>query len=447
MMERVLTVAALTEKIKTCLEDTFDPVWVEGEISNLRRPASGHIYFTLKDDRAQIRAVWFKPFPGSARERAFDMEEGLAVICRGRISVYTPRGDYQLLVGAVEPKGLGALQKAFEQLKSRLEAEGLFAETHKKKIPFLPSCIGIITSPTGSVIRDILHVTKRRFPSIPLLIAPVRVQGSEAPPEIVRAIENMTTVGKADVLILARGGGSLEDLAPFNDEQVARAIFACPIPIISAVGHETDYTIADFTADLRAPTPSAAAELAVPHREDLKAALHSLRHRLVQNLVRRKGEIDQQWNLLQERLRNPRRHIDDFRLTLDDCQERLKTRLRLHLRNQATHIAHLEVRLTQASPGERSRQSRFILESYLKSMIAAIEQRVDSSRQILQKDMALLESFSPLAVLNRGYSITFRSATNEVIRDVRCVHDGEEVTIRLAKGRLTAAVKGREDPG
>jgi exodeoxyribonuclease VII large subunit len=452
MMQKILTVTALTEEIKDLLEVNFDSVWVEGEISNLRRPASGHIYFTLKDDRAQIRAVWFRAFPGNAvnrqaRRSAFELEEGLSVVCRGRISVYAPRGEYQIILDSVEPKGVGALQKAFEQLKMRLQAEGLFDEAHKKKIPFIPGRIGVITSPTGAVIRDILHVTKRRFPSTSVLVAPVRVQGNEAPLEIVQAMENIAATGRVDVLILARGGGSLEDLAPFNDERVARAIFACPIPVISAIGHETDYTIADFTADLRAPTPSAAAELVVPLREDLLKSLADLRFRLYGRMTRMTGERKRQVDDLRERLRDPRRRVDDLRLSLDDYGDRLKKRLRQHLSSTTDRLGHLRVRLDQANPQAGCRQKRFVLESYLKNMIAAMRRRISESRQALQTGMTVLDSLSPLAVLNRGYSITFRPATGEVIREAMKVAAGEEVTIVLARGELTASVKTRRKKG
>ena len=230
-------------------------------------PQSGHVYFTLKDDKSQIRAVYFRQY-GYSRNRAanFDLEDGMKILCRARLSAYPPRGEYQLIVESVEPQGVGALQKAFEQLKARLAAEGLFDESHKKALPFLPGRIGVVTSPTGAVIRDILNITRRRFPSVDILIAPARVQGNEAAGEIISALRNLHTYGKVDIIIIARGGGSLEDLAPFNDEALAREIFRSSIPIVSAVGHETDFTICDFVADLRAPTPSAAAELVVPQK-------------------------------------------------------------------------------------------------------------------------------------------------------------------------------------
>lgn len=244
---KILSVSALSDRIKTLLEEGFAIVWVEGEVSNLRRPASGHVYFTLKDAKSQIRAVIFRNLFDRSRSQsaAFAVEEGMSLVCRARLTVYPPRGEYQLIIDAIEPRGLGALQKAFEQLKARLDAEGLFDPARKKPLPFLPARIGIVTSPTGAVIRDILTVTRRRFPAVDILIVPVRVQGAEAPAEIIRALGDLQIAGSVDLIILARGGGSLEDLAPFNDEGVARAIARSRIPVISAVGHETDFTISD----------------------------------------------------------------------------------------------------------------------------------------------------------------------------------------------------------
>ena len=280
-MEEILTVSQLNNNIKFLLEETFDVVLVEGEVSNLRRPQSGHVYFTLKDEKSQIKAVFFRQFGGYERRNSFELEEGLKVLCRARLNVYLPRGEYQLVVESVEPLGVGALQKAFEQLKAKLFAEGLFDEQYKKPLPFLPEKIGVITSPTGAVIRDILNITKRRFPAADILIAPVRVQGNEAAGEIIQALRNLQSYGNVDVIIIARGGGSLEDMAPFNDEALAREIFRSSIPVVSAVGHETDFTICDFVADLRAPTPSAAAELILPERMELISKINTLKQRMI----------------------------------------------------------------------------------------------------------------------------------------------------------------------
>jgi exodeoxyribonuclease VII large subunit len=446
MMENILTVAALTEKIKDLLEINFDSVWVEGEISNLYRPASGHIYFTLKDDKAQIRAVWFKNFSHTfssrlTRHRALELEEGMRVVCRGRISVYPPRGDYQIILDTVEPRGIGALQLAFEQLKKRLQEEGLFAEEHKKPIPLLPERIGVITSPTGAVIRDILQVTGRRFPAVPILIFPSRVQGGGASAELARAIYILSRSGKVDVIILARGGGSLEDLSPFNDEQVARAVFASSVPIISAIGHETDYTIADFTADLRAPTPSAAAELVVPAREELSRRLNGLFLRIYRSHSETVKYLRLQGENFLNRLRMLCPKMDDFRLFLEDYSERLRMRLPQKLSHETDQLRHLRIRMYQRGPHADLRQKRFILETCGKNMTAAINRRIAASGQSLRTAFSLLDSFSPLAVLRRGYSVTLRVATKEVIRNAAQVCADEEIEIHLGEGRLIGQVR------
>jgi len=445
-MENILTVTVLTEKIKDILENKFDSVWVEGEISNLYRPASGHLYFTLKDNKSQIRAVWFKGFSHTFAQRqphgrAPELKEGMSVICRGRISVYPPRGDYQLILDLAEPKGIGALQLAFEELKERLQAEGLFDERHKKPIPLLPERIGVITSPTGAVIRDILHVTGRRFPSVPLLIFPSRVQGSEAPAELVRAIELLSRSGRVDVIIIARGGGSLEDLAAFNDEKVARAIFASSVPIISAIGHETDYTIADFTADMRAPTPSAAAEVAVPARKDLLRTINVLFSRACRSQSKAMESLGRRRENLWEKLYMLRPKTDDFRLFLEDYNERLRVRLPQKLSHETDRLRYLRIRMYQAGPQANLQQKRFILESCRKNMIAAIQQKNGISRQSLLRVLSLLDSLSPLAVLKRGYSIAVRRSTKEVIKSAAAVCMDEEIEVRLGEGRLLCLVR------
>src|SRR3990170_6260873 len=273
MQTHILTVTQLTIRVKDLLEGTFPDVWVVGEISNLSAPRSGHIYFTLKDEQSQIRAVLFR---SSQRFLKFTLQHGLQVICRGRVGVYEPRGEYQLVLEYIEPKGVGALQQAFEELKARLAKEGLFDLDRKKPLPLLPRRIGIITSPTGAAIRDMLRVIRRRHPKMEILIYPVVVQGAAAAPEIVEAIRYFNQEKNADVLIVGRGGGSLEDLWAFNEESVARAVYGSAIPVISAVGHETDYTISDFVADLRAPTPSAAAEMVVKNKEDIQRHIVTL---------------------------------------------------------------------------------------------------------------------------------------------------------------------------
>jgi exodeoxyribonuclease VII large subunit len=441
-MREILSVSALNERIKALLEEGFPLLWVEGEVSNLHRPASGHVYFTLKDAKSQIRAVIFRTPFGRGRNgaAAFALEEGMGLVCRARLSVYPPRGDYQLIVDAVEPRGLGALQKAFEQLKARLEAEGLFAPDRKRPIPFLPERIGVVTSPTGAVIRDILTVTGRRFPSVPILIVPVRVQGVEAPAEIIRALDEIPRVPGVDVIILARGGGSLEDLAAFNDEGVARAIARSPIPVISAVGHETDFTIADFTADLRAATPSAAAEMVVPRRADLREAIESLRLRLIR---RRQGDADRLRGRVAElagRLRDPRRRLAEVRIALDDALERMRIRLNHLQKVRRRDWVHLAVRLGHQSPRGRIAEGLRLVDALGNRLQASWQRRSEQRSNRLQALLALLDSLSPLAVLTRGYRITRRLPEGTIIRQVQDIPVGQRIAVRLAAGSLQATV-------
>ncbi|MGC9976479.1 MAG: exodeoxyribonuclease VII large subunit [Syntrophales bacterium] len=444
-MKEILSVTALNENIKRLLEGNFDALWVEGEVSNLRRPASGHIYFTLKDETSQIRAVIFRALPMQrkspwSRSTQFDLEEGMSVICSGRVSVYQPRGEYQLIVDVVEPKGLGALQQAFEQLKARLLEEGLFDLAHKKPIPFLPRRIGVITSPTGAVIRDILNITRRRFPSVDILIAPVRVQGVEAPPEIVEALSHMQDVGNIDVIIIARGGGSLEDLAPFNDERVARAIYNSRIPVISAVGHEIDFTIADFVADLRAPTPSAAAELVVPVRRELMASIETLNARLISFERRLVADICERMAVLRGRFKDPRRRINDLRMLIDDRLERLKKGLDHKRAAERPRLLNLEIRLSHANPLLKIRDHRFLLENLRKNMIARWHDGMERLKMQVQTSLAVLDTLSPLAVLRRGYSIVKMVPDGNIVKEVASVAVGSTVDVKVSSGSFQAEV-------
>lgn len=441
-LKEILTVSALNDRIKALLEEGFGLVWVEGEVSNLRRPASGHVYFTLKDDKSQIRAVVFRNLFGGVRNRSmgFAIAEGMSLVCRARVTVYSPRGEYQLVIDAVEPRGLGALQKAFEQLKARLDAEGLFDPARKKPLPFLPTRIGVVTSPTGAVIRDILTVTRRRFPAVDILIAPVHVQGAEAPAEIIRAIGEMHIARGVDVIILARGGGSLEDLAPFNDEGVARAIARSRIPVISAVGHETDFTIADFTADLRAATPSAAAELAVPLRTELMETVESLHLRLIRHLRQETQQCRKRIVDLQGRLRDPKRRLTDARIALDDHLERMRLSF-AHLRESRRQSwDHLRVRLERVNLRSRIGENRGEIGGLVKSLRTAWEKEAGSRKNRTQTAMAMLSSLSPLAVLGRGYSITRRLPDGLILRRAGDAIPGQKVDIRLAVGYLHARI-------
>ncbi len=389
----ILTITQLTSQIKSLLEGSFPDVWVEGEISNLSIPQSGHAYFTLKDQESQIRAVLFR---SSQRFLKFTLQHGMQVICRGRVSVYEPRGEYQLILDYIEPKGVGALQLAFEQLKARLEKEGLFDLDHKKPLPVLPRRIGIITSPSGAAIRDMLRVIKRRHPKMRILLYPVPVQGVEAAPAIVEALRYFNSVQNVDVLIVGRGGGSLEDLWAFNEEEVARAIYASRLPVISAVGHETDYTIADFVSDLRAPTPSAAAEMVAESEENFRVAIGALESRLVRSV---KQILEQVRSSLRENLRilgDPRRRLEQFGQRLDDLVHR---------------------------------------------MAVAISHQVSRDRARLAALAAGLDHLNPLAILARGYSITRDYKTGAVLKDVNEIKDGDYLSTKLNKGVVVSRVE------
>jgi exodeoxyribonuclease VII large subunit len=440
-MEEILTVSQLNNNIKFLLEETFGFLLVEGEVSNLRRPQSGHVYFTLKDDKSQINAVFFRQFGACKRKTNFELEEGLKVLCRARLNVYLPRGEYQLVIESVEPLGIGALQKAFEQLKARLSAEGLFDERYKKSLPFLPHKIGVVTSPTGAVVKDILNITKRRFPVADILIAPVRVQGDEAAAEIIQALRNLHSHGSVDVIVIARGGGSLEDIAPFNDEALAREIFNSSIPIVSAVGHETDFTICDFVADLRAPTPSAAAELIVPEWMELIAKNHTFKQRLIDGycryLKKRKDKIAE----FQARLKDPRRFIINLQIQLDYLRERLRTALYQKKQDLYNDLRQLNLRMQYQNPARQIYEKKILLKNVQENMVKSFSYRLAALRELLRKNSAVLESLSPLAVLQRGYSITRSMASGMIVRQADALSIGADVNVQLAKGNFNAKIE------
>ena len=440
-MEEILTVSQLNNNIKFLLEETFGSLWVEGEVSNLRRPQSGHVYFTLKDDKSQINAVFFRQFGAYKRKTNFELEEGLKVLCRARLNVYLPRGEYQLVIESVEPLGIGALQKAFEQLKARLSAEGLFDERYKKNIPFLPRKIGVVTSPTGAVIKDILNITKRRFPMADILIAPVRVQGDEASVEIIQALRNLHSHGGVDVIVIARGGGSLEDISPFNDEALAWEISRSSIPIVSAVGHETDFTICDFVADLRAPTPSAAAELIVPEWMELIAKNHTFKQRLIDGycryLKKRKDKIAE----FQERLKDPRRFLINLQIQLDYLRERLRAALYQKKQDLYNDLRQLNLRMQHQNPVRQIYEKKIFLKNVQENMVKSFSYRLAALRDLLRKNSAVLESLSPLAVLQRGYSITRSKASGMIVRQADALSIGADVNVQLAKGNFNAKIE------
>jgi exodeoxyribonuclease VII large subunit len=440
-MKEIITVSQLNDNIKFLLEETFGFVWVEGEVSNLRRPQSGHIYFTLKDEKSQIRAVYFRQFGRFKQGIGFELEEGISILCRARLSVYSPRGEYQLIVESAEPRGVGALQKLFEQLKAKLAGEGLFDQKYKKPIPFMPETIGIITSPTGAVIKDILNITKRRFPCTNLLIAPVRVQGVEAVTEIIQALHNLHTHGFVDVIIIARGGGSLEDLAPFNDEILAREIFRATIPIVSAVGHETDFTICDFVADLRAPTPSAAAEMLVPQRTELLAKLDIIKQRLISGYYRDLKDRKDIVAGLHERMKDPRRYLIDLQIHLDALKERLLKALRHGKETIYAEIRQLELRLFHQSPARQIAEKKYLIKNFNKDIYVFFLNHLAAYEERIHKNSAVLESLNPLSVLRRGYSITRNPSSGVIIRRASALSIGDNVNVQLARGSIDAKVQ------
>jgi len=439
----ILTVSELTQEIKETLESRFSDVWVEGEISNLKIPPSGHLYFTLKDDFSQIRAVVFRMRFRSFR---FVPEDGLHVVCRGRVSLYEKRGDYQLLIEEMEPRGVGALQFAFLQLKEKLEREGLFDSRHKKPLPLLPQTIGIITSPTGAVIQDMIQIITRRYENIHILLYPVRVQGEGASSEIVEGIRYFNREKDADVIIVGRGGGSLEDLWAFNEEKVARAIYQSKIPIISAVGHETDYTISDFVADFRAPTPSAAAELVVKDKRELQRQLQYLTNQLEHEISNYLEGIRTNLVHLKKGLANPRKRVEENLLKVDDLLNRCRRSLMWVLKRYQERGSSLVQRLYLQSPGQtinRFQSSLQKTENRLRSQFKHIlEIKSANLREILGK----LESLSPLAILKRGYSIARKLPSLKVLRDVVEVQAGDRIEVKLHRGTLLCSVEKPEEP-
>lgn len=412
--DHIYTVNELIQLMKVSLEEDFSSIWVRGEISNLARPSSGHLYFTIKDEQAQIKVAMFRNAQESLR---FIPVDGMKIILYGKVSIYERRGDLQIYALYLEPAGKGALYLAFEQLKEKLKAEGLFSSVHKKPIPLFPRRVGVITSSTGAAIRDILNVTGRRFANIEILLYPVRVQGKEAPAEIVEAISTMNKLDLADVLIVGRGGGSLEDLWAFNEEVVVRAIFASKIPVVSAVGHETDFTISDFVADLRAPTPSAAAELVVKNREDLEVRIGSLGIRSKNAIKKRIEEQRLKVDHLvgSAALRRPYDRLNQYQQTTDDLLRRL-----------LLTISHILER------------NRMVFSELSQNLSFLISGQIKSSDLGLTNLSARLEALSPSRVLDRGYSITYKLPEEKIIKDASLVKKGDKLRTRLKAGEIVS---------
>src|SRR5579864_5098142 len=441
--QRVWTVRGLVSAIRTLVEREYTDVWVEGEISNFRPAESGHLYFTLKDGDAQVRVVVFR---SQARLLRFKPENGMQVVARGRVTVYDSRGELQLSAEYLEPKGAGALQMAFEQLKAKLSAEGLFDESRKKPIPALPRCVGVVTSPRGAAVRDIINILRRRHSGVDVLIYPAQVQGEAAPVEVSAGIRYFSQRKDVDVIIVARGGGSIEDLAAFNHEGLARTIAASPVPVISAVGHETDFTIVDFVADLRAPTPSAAAELVIRSRQEVEgqsAALHerlarAMRYRLLmgrQTLTElaQHGAFDRITDLIHQH----QQKLDDLVHRLELAERLLLEQARRRWEAASSAVRHYDLRLVLSGMRRELVTMTSALASVMRNVL--LQYRVKSER--LETALA---SLSPLAILDRGYALVFGS-DGQLLKDTRSVKIGDEITARLAHGEIRAAVSRKQE--
>jgi exodeoxyribonuclease VII large subunit len=447
----VLTVSQLNGSVRELLEFNYGRIWLRGELSNVSAPSSGHLYFTLKDDQAQVRAAMFKGARTAARLQQ-PPQNGQQVLVRARVSLYAPRGDYQLLVEHLEDAGLGALQQAYEMLKARLAAEGLFAAERKRPLPANPRGVAVLTSPSGAAVRDILQVLKRRAPGLPVTLIPVPVQGTEAPPAIVAGLallkylfENdfQDTQGQPippfDVVIVARGGGSLEDLWAFNDEAVVRALADMPVPVVSGVGHEIDFTIADFVVDVRAPTPSAAAELVSPNQQQWREQAKLAKARLLNAWQRDHQRRQLALHVVQRRLRSPARQLLDQRQRLDELELRLTRQLRWLLTQRRERLQQRIIRLKARDPARQIPALAQRVSTLQQRAVRAIQQRLVQRQQHLHNLMQRAHSVSPLAVLSRGYAIISKQ-DGSVLRDATQVRVGDVVRAKLNAGEVSASI-------
>ncbi|MGD8536874.1 MAG: exodeoxyribonuclease VII large subunit [Candidatus Aminicenantes bacterium] len=418
--DKIYTVSEVTRMVKTELESAFPLLWVEGEISNFHRHHSGHLYFTLKDETSQLRTVMFR---GEARKVPFELKDGLQAVARGRINVYEPRGEYQLIVELLEPKGKGALQLAFEQLKEKLKKEGLFDPALKKKLPVLPKKVGVVTSPRGAAIVDIIRTLERRFARLHILLYPVKVQGEGAAEEIVEGIDYLGSLPGIDVIIVGRGGGSIEDLWAFNEEKVARAIYRCAIPVISAVGHEIDFTIADFVADIRASTPSVAAEMVIEEEESLRERIGNLEKRLVHN----QKFVLQEW-----------KH-EVFSL----AQHRAFQNMRIYLLNLEQKVDDLEMKAWNAMKNRQQKISEDksraeLMEEKMRNALRGMLQQLQARWETLSVQ---LHNLSPLNILKKGYALCWKDGGQYLVRQIDEVEKEKEMTVSFFKGEFTCLVK------
>jgi exodeoxyribonuclease VII large subunit len=436
--QRILTVSELIRLIRDQLETEFPFLWVEGEVSNLRVPASGHLYFSLKDRESQLRAVLFR---AGAQRLRFAVQDGMQVIACGRLTVYEPRGDMQMIVESVEPKGVGALQLAFEQLKAKLACEGLFEESRKRPLPLLPRRVGLVTSLAGAALHDMLTVLEYRCPTLSVVVCPVAVQGDDAAPQIAKAIRRLSASKLVDVMIVGRGGGSWEDLWCFNEEVVVRAIVESKVPVVSAVGHETDVTLADFAADYRAPTPSAAAEAVAPVRADLLRTIRALHLRQDQAVRRRLGTHRRALAAMGRALALVRVPVQRFAQRLDELAGRLDRSFRETLSLQRHRLVTARQSLGSASPRGRIRSVLVLLPQLRKRLEQGVNGLLAFRRQAVRSMAATLDSLSPLAILGRGYSILQTVSEGTIVKRAGDVEAGDELRARLAEGQLLCEVR------
>jgi exodeoxyribonuclease VII large subunit len=434
--QQIFSVSQLNRSVRHLLETQLPMLWVEGEISNFARPGSGHWYLTLKDEQAQVRCAMFR----NANQRVgFQPANGTQVLVRCRAGLYEGRGEYQLVIEHMEEAGFGALQRQFEQLKQKLTAEGLFDNQHKQPMPESVRHIGVITSATGAAVKDILSVLDRRFPTIKISIFPTMVQGDQAAGQIVQAINDANQHGECDALIVGRGGGSLEDLWPFNEEAVARAIFASEIPVVSAVGHEVDFTIADFVADLRAPTPSAAAELLSPDGEEMLNQFKGFEILMAEGVTRKIRQLEQRTDYLQKRLQHPGRKLQEQAQHLDHLDIRLRRAMAGKMQQQTTQMQTVQDRLVRQSPKQAITQRKQAVANSVKQMMRAVSQQLELKQSKTAQAMHLLDTVSPLRTLGRGYSI-IRDSGNKVVKTVAQVSAGDTLRGQLADGEVVFSV-------
>jgi exodeoxyribonuclease VII large subunit len=433
---QVFTVSELNRTVRQLLESTLPLLWVEGEISNFARPNSGHWYLTLKDQQAQVRCAMFKNSNGRV---SFKPANGVSVLVRCRVGLYEGRGDYQLIIEHMEEAGFGALQRQFDQLKAKLANESLFDQAHKQPMPTSVNHIGVVTSPTGAAFKDILAVLSRRFPSIKVTLFPTAVQGDQAAGQIVEAIDNANQDGRCDALIVGRGGGSLEDLWPFNEEVVARAVFHSKIPIISAVGHEIDFTITDFVADLRAPTPSAAAELISPNGDEMAAQLGGLQTLLSDAMSRRLQRLEQKTNDLRNRLQHPGRKLQEQTQHLDHLDIRLKRSMQAMVQLYRHRMTLSRDRLLRQHPRDALVQKKQHMNNAVIRLSKAVGQQLRQKMNHTEQTLHLLDAVSPLKILGRGFSV-IRNDNNQVVKSTTSVRPGENLRARLSDGELHVEV-------